>query len=243
MRLLLKQPFVGSPQFMERVKAQGGGETGETGKTGIEEGVPVPRMRPAVRPILSVGLSLLFGVGLMASWGMFHASVRPEQGRRTNVAQDRLVGGRTAGASKGIVMENVSPVLTQAAPTLPSLNLNHTEWDVQLMPMAFKSANSIPDRLRFEQGQFDSTYLSSQGFPKSNCTVTLLPEGGLRWETMQTHSSGETVFWRGEWDGHQMRGILSRRPVGGAPQDYLFRGIAQEQDQKPSSTNETERTL
>ena len=233
MRLLLKQPFVGSPEFLAQVKAQEAGETGETGKTGIEEGVPVPRMRPAVRPILSVGLSLLFGVGLMASWGMFHASVRSE---------GTLHKG-TVLPSSDLSPNEASPVLTQAAPTLPSLNLNHTEWDVQLMPMAFKSANPIPDRLRFEQGQFDSTHLSSQGFPKSNCTVTLLPEGGLRWETMQTHSSGETVFWRGEWDGHQMRGICSRHPVAEASQDYLFVGMNKAADQKPSDARETGRTL
>ncbi len=246
MRMLLKQPVVGSPEFLARVKAQAAGKAEETVKTGMEEEVPVPRVRPAVRPILSVGLSLLLGVGLMASWGTFQVAVHPEQAGRS----PSTGSGRTAGASKGAVIEgttSASPVqLTQGAPVVaptPQLTLSHTEWEIQLAPMALKGAAPIHDRLRFEQGEFNSDWLSSQGFPKTNCTVTILPEGNLRWETMQTHPNGETVFWKGEWDGTQMRGIMSRRPAAGPSQDYLFRGITQGQDQKPSSTSQTGRTL
>ena len=39
-----------------------------------------------------------------------------------------------------------------------------------------------------------------KGFPSTNITLTVQPDGSLIWETMQTSEKSGICFWRGEMD-------------------------------------------
>ena len=96
-------------------------------------------------------------------------------------------------------------------------DLNSTQWQVKLASAGQESA----DVLSFTDGAFVSAFLNGQGFPSSNFSVSVLDNGTVVWETMQTSANG-TASWHGEIAGGKMTGVLSLRVEGKEPQDFSF---------------------
>ncbi len=88
--------------------------------------------------------------------------------------------------------------------------LNGHEWDINLTSAADKS-KSDTDTLVFKEMKFDSKAMTSQGFNSTNYTISLQEGGPTVWETMQSTESGNPVFWRGEWEGDSMKGVMSKQ--------------------------------
>ena len=47
-------------------------------------------------------------------------------------------------------------------------------------------------------------------------------DGVTTWETLQSNASGDTVSWRGDWQGDIMKGVLSYKPASGPARDFSF---------------------
>ena len=110
---------------------------------------------------------------------------------------------------------------------LPAQNeqadLDGTLWDVELITSSEGgSEEQIKDKIKFTGNGFESYYFLNQGFNPSNYTVTVSKSGVITWETIQRNERGESVSWRGDWNGKQMEGVMSYRPEGKTPQDFSF---------------------
>ncbi len=103
--------------------------------------------------------------------------------------------------------------------------LNGTQWSLKLTPSnAAKEQKPVNDTVSFNGRKITSEFLSKSGYPSSNFSLSMGGDGKGVWETMQTKEGEGVAFWRGEIDGSTMRGVLSKHPVEGNPEDYSFAG-------------------
>lgn len=98
--------------------------------------------------------------------------------------------------------------------------LNNNEWDVKMTPAG--KGDPILDVLIFKGQQFESKNMTNKGYKPTNYTVSLQEGGPTVWETMQSTDKGEPVFWRGEWEGASMKGVMSKQIGEGKNEDYYF---------------------
>ena len=93
-----------------------------------------------------------------------------------------------------------------------------------MLPFAgAKTPEVFKDHLRFSQGRFSSDNYFALGFGPTNFSRTVQPGSGVViWETIQSNAAGDTVSWRGDWQGDAMKGVLSFTPAGKGPQDFSF---------------------
>lgn len=96
-------------------------------------------------------------------------------------------------------------------------------FEIELMTVAADgSERPIRDKIKFVGKSFESDYFSTQGFTRSNYTLTANPDGSVTWETLQTNAKGETVSWRGDLQGKKMEGSLSHRLGDDTSKDFSF---------------------
>lgn len=106
--------------------------------------------------------------------------------------------------------------------------LDGTQWDVEITPLGGgEKAKPKKDTLSFKGRQLTSAWLAKEGYPDSNFSLTIGEDGTVIWETMQSKEGAGVVFWRGELSGSRVQGVLSKRPVEGASEDYSFHGSEQ----------------
>jgi hypothetical protein len=105
--------------------------------------------------------------------------------------------------------------------------LNNTEWEIELSPLSGKGRKQS-DIITFNNNQVSSKDLVRRGFSATNYTLTILDDGKVVWETMQTSEKSGIVFWRGELDMNieEMHGILSHRIDDKRSRDYSFLSIS-----------------
>ena len=116
-------------------------------------------------------------------------------------------------------------VKPQQAEETVRAQLDGTRWMLQLTPLAGgEKAKSQKDTVTFDAKQISSERLTKAGFPASNYTLTIGDDGVAVWETMQTKEGEGVAFWRGELHGATMRGVLSKHPADGTPEDFSFTG-------------------
>jgi hypothetical protein len=101
--------------------------------------------------------------------------------------------------------------------------IDGTSWAVELTPMGGEG-KPTKDTINFAGRQVTSKFLDKHGYGTSNFTLTIGGDGVPVWETMQTKEGEGVAFWRGEFHGDSMRGILSKQMAEGATQDYSFAG-------------------
>jgi REP element-mobilizing transposase RayT len=122
-----------------------------------------------------------------------------------------------------VTVEAAKPVPIPMPAQKDDANLEGTLWDVELITTAPNgSGEQIKDKIRFTGKGFESYYFLNQGFNPSNYTVTVSKNGVVTWETMQMNEKGESLSWRGDWNGKQMEGVMSYHPEGKNPQDFSF---------------------
>lgn len=99
--------------------------------------------------------------------------------------------------------------------------LNNTEWQIELSPLSGKGKKET-DVVTFKNNQVSLANFGKKGFPATNITLTVQPDGSLIWETMQTSEKNGICFWRGEIDKGvtAMRGVLSHKIDEKTKQDY-----------------------
>ena len=104
--------------------------------------------------------------------------------------------------------------------------INGSEWHVQVKQQAkvpgAKPVFGNEDVLTFQNGQFHSKSTEDFGYTPTNYTLTIQQQGPTVWETMQTSGKGEITFWRGEWTGEVMTGVMTRQVEEGKTEEYSF---------------------
>ncbi|MBI3321615.1 MAG: hypothetical protein HYZ91_05045 [Candidatus Omnitrophica bacterium] len=136
-------------------------------------------------------------------------------------------GGPSAAQPSAKVEE---PAATEPAGPRPTeaevaAKLNGTQWAIDLRAM-FGEGQPAPinDVLSFERGTISSKRLSDRGYVASAFTISVADSGVPVWETMQTSQDDGVVLWRAELHGEKMIGSLSKYPVEGSSEDYVFEG-------------------
>lgn len=110
-------------------------------------------------------------------------------------------------------------------------DLNGSEWEISVKPSSnvSKSIFSSNDTLTFQNNRFQSEQMTEEGFRPTNYTVTVPEDKQLPvvWETMQTSSEGEVMFWRGEWNREKnlMSGTIVKQLEEGN-EDYYFTSVS-----------------
>jgi hypothetical protein len=127
---------------------------------------------------------------------------------------EQLLAVKEAEFAEKTKFENRSPIAPE--------ELDATVWEVEALPVGGDKASTIFDKIRFENGRITSEYFSSRGFKTSNYSVTHQQNGLVIWETIQTASNGDTLSWRGDWQGEAMKGVASFAPANGKAQDFSF---------------------
>lgn len=104
--------------------------------------------------------------------------------------------------------------------------LNGHEWDIKLSSTVDPKKVTGTDTLIFKDMKFESKAMTAKGYNSTNYTISLQDGGGPTvWETMQSDDKGNSVFWRGEWEGEAMRGVMSKQ-AGGKSDDYYFSSVS-----------------
>jgi hypothetical protein len=99
--------------------------------------------------------------------------------------------------------------------------LNGHEWEVKLTS---GSKQVGTDTLVFKDMKFESKEMTGKGFNTTNYTISLQEGGPTVWETMQSDEKGAVVFWRGEWEGENMHGMMSKQK-NGKNEDFYFSSL------------------
>ena len=135
-------------------------------------------------------------------------------------------------ASRCHLWAEETPATTSPAPsTAPSSiadvveHLNGTRWDVEWRPLyGNDSAEPLRDILTFQDGTMRSQLLTPDEFQPGRFTVTIDEHAAPTWEAAQSSQRVGVVLWRGELQGDQMHGVVSKEPVEGDSADFLFSG-------------------
>jgi hypothetical protein len=115
--------------------------------------------------------------------------------------------------------------------------LNGSSWSVKIDSQAKRGDLLGEDTLVFQNDKFRSERAEKIGYTSTNYTLTVQEEGPTIWETMQTSKKGEVCFWRGEWKGDVMSGIISRQLEKGS-EEYYFSSTSRKEI--PKTTEEKE---
>lgn len=96
-------------------------------------------------------------------------------------------------------------------------------WRIELKQIGGPGLSfSGSDVIFFEDNRVNSVNLTEEGFQSSNYSKRELKNGNIVWETIQANNKGDTVSWRGEWNGEIMKGVLSRRSSDDTVRDFSF---------------------
>lgn len=105
--------------------------------------------------------------------------------------------------------------------------LNGHEWDIKLVPAADpKNGTPSTDVLVFKDMKFEAKGMTTDGYKPTNYTISLQEGGPSVWETMQSNESGPSIFWRGEWEGESMRGVMSKQSADGTNESFYFSSVS-----------------
>ena len=80
------------------------------------------------------------------------------------------------------------------------------------------------DLITLKDQMISSRLLEPDGFIPARFTVTMSEGSAPVWEAMQSSPVAGIAIWRGELHGEEMRGTISKQPLEGDSQDFLFVG-------------------
>jgi hypothetical protein len=143
------------------------------------------------------------------------------QGSQANPNGNTSAAGASQSTPEGQHLPDTEPSMDGTA-DIPA-RLNGTRWVIEWQPMHGEEVDrSFPDVLTFDGGKVASELLVSEGFPPSRFTVAIGEKGVPVWESVQMNPSKGIVLIEGEVNGQALQGLISRHPVDGDSQDYIF---------------------
>lgn len=217
---LLKDPVIGSADFVRRVRSQIADATervhnenngGNALAAGARYGVNISKWAFGGMAAL-VCAAIIFPVSyFMSSKNASQHILKPTE---SVVAQPASVQEKTAAVAKDRNTLHASVIV-----------LEGTAWNLRLTPSGNQKKSEVEfDQISFANDQVISRKMAAKGFQPTYYTLTTNPDGSMVWETMQKGPNGERVFWRGEWKENGMSGVLSQQEVGGELKTFQFMG-------------------
>ncbi len=183
-------------------------------------------------------ICVLLFVMMMAVCASAQIGRAAEEGKHATVSASSMNGDVAPSAESATIVPPApveakpvaaAPVLAPAKPKSPEdsvrAQLSGTKWLIELTPISGGGkVKPAKDSVTFDATKIGSEHLVKQGYPQSNYTLTISEDGTAVWETMQTKEGEGVAFWRGEFHGELMRGVLSKHPLKGDPEDFSFSG-------------------
>jgi hypothetical protein len=104
---------------------------------------------------------------------------------------------------------------SQAKPAMAAGELDGTTWTAPIDETGQKN-----DTLSFAKGSFTSSECQPYGY-KSGAYKTKSQSGAINWTSVQKNEQGDTMSWKGSWDGKsdQMTGSFVRQDANGKKYD------------------------
>ena len=136
----------------------------------------------------------------------------------------------------GETVESLAPAVSAAPAASPDggaaagereviRRLSGTRWTLELRPMFGQASEGpVTDTLNFDGDQMTSEKFSAGGFASSAITVTVGADGVPVWEATQLNPSEGIALWHGELHEHTINGTVSKCPLTGATEDFIFVG-------------------
>ncbi len=187
----------GSDEFQDRVKKK----LEERSEVLKEEAKPAGKPDP----MLLVFISGLVVVAIGATVYLYVSKQNLESKYQT------LLNQKEAEFTEKTKFENRSP--------LALAELDGTAWQIEMISVSGQnSLKTMTDTIHFENGKVYTEELKKRGFAATNFSVSKGQGGLTTWETVQSNVSGETVSWRGDWQGDAMKGVMSSSAQG----DFSF---------------------
>ena len=221
---MLKDPVIGSADFVRRVRGQmtdatekahnennHGNSLAAGPATGARQGVNIPRWAFA-------GMAALACAAIITPVSYFVISkTTPE-----NISKSVM-----SAVMASVPVDSKTAVVAEDRNTLHAsvIVLEGTAWNLRLTPSNKQDKSAVEfDQINFANDQVFSKKMAARGFQPTNYTLTTQVDGTVVWETMQIGPSGERVFWRGEWKEDGMSGMISQQEVGGELKTFQFMG-------------------
>ena len=116
-----------------------------------------------------------------------------------------------------IILSTVGGIALAASP------LDETEWRLEIT----QSGEEVPfytDRIRFQDGEFNSAIFKRKGFLEAQYTVTEEEGSPIVWEVTQTSDPEGTLEWHGELQEETMEGTLRWTQTDGTVINHTFTG-------------------
>ena len=104
--------------------------------------------------------------------------------------------------------------------------LDGTSWRIDSVALpAGISKETIHDILHFADGSFWSENATKLGFKPARYTMFVRPGSLTTWEAQVNDGRGNTMTWRGDWQGDLMKGVSRNAPAGKEPQVFSFYSV------------------
>lgn len=218
LELQLAKPVMGSAAFTRRLQES----IQESAASRIEVPAEVPAAAVSVPVLKTAALRSFFTAALvlsLASAGGFYAWQAGFFPVKEPAVETKPL---TVSAAPAVP---AAPVPAAPAGKSPEVVLNGSSWDIHIIPKEkSEKTNVTNDILLFSDNKVISRSLEDNGFTPTHYNMTVNPDGKITWETMQRSESGEIIFWRGEWRGDEMRGVLNRQYPSGESKVFHFLG-------------------
>ena len=134
---------------------------------------------------------------------------------RLTAQYEQLLQKKEAEFAEKTKFENISPIALT--------DLDGTRWQIEAVSLpAGQAQGTADDVLHFSKGTFHSEAYGRRGFTAVALSLKRQPNGLVNWEAHQSNAAGETLGWRGVWQGDVMKGVLSFTPAGEKTQNFSF---------------------
>ena len=178
----------------------------------VEEHTRLQKEASAKRPANTLTLYFIGGLVIVASSAAVYLY---SSNQKLQTQYEILLRQKEAEFTERTKFENISPIaLTE---------LDGTRWQIEAVSLpAGKAKGTVPDALHFSAGKFYSEVYSRKGFGPAQISTVRLPNGLTSWEAHQSTANGDTLGWRGSWQGDVMKGVVSFTPAGEKTQNFSF---------------------
>ncbi len=221
---MLKDPVIGSADFVRRVHVQMTDATEKSHNENNHGNTPAAGPAPGARQGVNIPKWAFAGMAMLACTAIIlPASYFVISKDASKNISKSVVSAVMATAP----VEKKTTVVAEDRNTLHAsvIVLEGTAWNLRLTPSNNQSKSDVEfDQINFANDQVFSKKMVARGFQPTNYTLTTQVDGTVVWETMQIGPSGERVFWRGEWKENGMSGVISQQEVGGELKTFRFMG-------------------
>ena len=153
------------------------------------------------------------------------------------------LAGETVEGSLPAASETVPVAADAATPPVDEREvvrrLSGTRWVLELQPMFGQQRDrKLADTLSFNGSEMTSEMFAAGGFASSTITITVGEDGVPVWEATQLNPSQGIALWHGELHEHTINGTVSKCPLQGATEDFLFVGQEAAEPPEPAASPE-----